>query len=379
MIGNNIVSLLERLVAIDSVNPDLIAGGAGEGEIARFIAGWLRDAGLEVIVDEVLPGRPNVIGIARGTGGGQTLMLNGHTDTVGVAGMTNPHLPRIENGRLYGRGGYDMKAGLAACMVAAAEAKKHNLAGDVIVTAVIDEEFGGKGTLAVAQKYRADAAIIAEPTELQLVIAHRGSLWLEIETHGVAAHGSMPHLGVDAIAKMGRVLVEIEKLGERLVSNPSHPLLKSGSLHASLIRGGQELSSYPQSCVLSIERRTIPGETAESASAEFQEILDTIASADPTFKASLRPGLFLAPMETSADSPIARLILQKSHAIVGQTPEIVGVPYWTDAATLSQAGIPSLLFGPIGTGAHAVEEWVDLQSVEQCAEIFLQTALMFCR
>ena len=264
-------------------------------------------------------------------------------------------------------------------MVAAAEAKNHNLTGDVLLTAVIDEEFGGKGTMAVAQKFKADAAIVAEPTELQLVVAHRGSLWLEIETHGVAAHGSMPHFGVDAIAKMGRVLVEVEKMGQRLLANPTHSLLKSGSLHASLIRGGQELSSYPQSCVVSIERRTIPGESVESVCAEFQQILDSIAADDPTFRASLRPGLFLSPMETSADSAIARLILQQTQATVGQMPEVVGVPYWTDAATLSQAGIPALLFGPAGTGAHAVEEWVDLQSVEQCTEIFLQTALVFCK
>jgi len=376
---HNVIPLLEQLVAIDSVNPELVAGGAGEAAIAHFIADWLRAAGLEVIVDEVRPGRPNVIGLARGTGGGRTLMLNGHTDTVGVAGMTAPHRPQTANGRMYGRGAYDMKAGLAACMVAAAEAKQRNLAGDVLITAVMDEEFGGKGTIAVAEKYRADAAIIAEPTELQLVIAHRGSLWLEIETHGKAAHGSMPHLGVDAIAKMGRVLVEIEKLGERLLANPTHPLLKSGSLHASLITGGQELSSYPQSCVLSIERRTIPGETPESCSAEFQQILDSIAADDPAFRASLRPGFFLPPMETSADSPIARLIMQQCNAVVGQPPAIVGVPYWTDAASLAQAGIPALLFGPSGTGAHAVEEWVDIKSVEQCVQIFLQTAVEFCR
>ena len=380
---HNVVDLLEQLVAIDSVNPELVAGGAGEGQIAQFIADWLRRAGLEVALDEVRPGRPNVVGIARGSGArgsdrGRTLMLNGHTDTVGVMGMAHPHQPRREQGRLYGRGAYDMKCGLAACMVAAAEAQKHKLAGDIIVTAVMDEEYGGAGTIAVAQKYRADAAIVAEPTEMNLVIAHRGSLWLEIETHGVAAHGSRPDLGVDAIAKMGRVLVEIEQLGQRLLANPTHPLLQSGSLHASLISGGQELSSYPQRCVLAVERRTIPGETAAAVAAEFQQLLDKIAASDPTFRVTLRPGLFLTPMETSADSLIAQLVSQSATSVIGQTPEIMGVPYWTDAATLAQAGIPTLLFGPSGTGAHAVEEWVDLPSVEQCVQIYLQTALEFC-
>lgn len=374
----NLRSLLEQLVAIESINPELVPGGSGEGEIARFIASWLSEAGLEVSVEEVRPGRPNVIGIARGTGGGRTLMLNGHMDTVGVSGMSDPYRPRIEGNRLYGRGSYDMKAGLAACLMAAAQAKQKRLAGDVIVTAVIDEEYGGIGTMAVAEKYRADAAIIAEPTEMELVIAHKGFTWVEIETHGVAAHGSRPDLGVDAIAKMGRVLVEVDKLGQRLLANPTHPLLKSGSLHASLISGGQELSSYPQRCLLSIERRTLPGESPEQVEAEFQAILDEIGHSDPAFRATLRRGLYLAPMETSAESPIAQLVTSHATSILGQTPRAVGVPYWTDASTLSQVGIPSLLFGPRGTGAHAIEEWVDLRSVEECVEIYLGVASDLC-
>lgn len=212
---NNVEPLLSDLVAIDSINPDLVTGVAGEGAIAAFISRWMEAAGLEVQLDETLPGRPSVVGIARGTGGGRTLLLNGHMDTVGVAGMSEPFRPRLENGRLYGRGAYDMKGGLAACLVAAAEAGRRQLRGDVIVAAVADEEYAGLGTLSIAGRYRADGAIVAEPTELQLVVAHKGFLWLEVETEGVAAHGSRPHLGVDAIVKMGGVLAEIGNASRR--------------------------------------------------------------------------------------------------------------------------------------------------------------------
>lgn len=235
--------LIGDLVAINSINPDLVPGAPGEAQIAQAVADWLRAAGLEVQLDESIPGRPSVVGIARGSGGGKTLLLNGHIDTVGVAGMTDPFKPRVEEGRLYGRGAYDMKGGLAACLVAAAEARKHNLRGDVIVTAVADEEYAGLGTTSIAERHRADGAIVAESTELQLVTAHKGFIWLEVETFGVAAHGSRPHLGVDAIAKMGRFLAELERLGETLAARPAHPLLGNASVHASLIRGGQELSS----------------------------------------------------------------------------------------------------------------------------------------
>ena len=371
--------VLADLVAIDSINPDLVPGAAGEGEIARFIAGWLGAAGLEVHLEEVLPGRPNVIGIARGTGGGRSLLLNGHIDVVGVAGMDAPFAPRVADGRLYGRGAYDMKGGLAACMVAAAEANKHNLRGDVIVTAVMDEEYAGLGTQAIAARYHADAAIVAESTELELVVAHKGFMWLEVETHGVAAHGSRPHLGVDAIAKMGSVLLELDRLGQDLSRRPAHPLLGHASVHASLINGGQELSSYPEQCVLAIERRTLPGETAEMVAAEWQAILQRLHENDPTFRAELRLGLFRSSLETPADAAIVAAVSEAREKIRGHAPDLVGLSFWTDAATLHAAGIPTVLFGPSGEGAHAAVECVDLDSVRACAEVYLATAMTFCQ
>src|SRR6187551_1408811 len=205
-------------------------------------------------------------------------MLNAHTDTVGVTGMTDPFVPRLEGSRLYGRGAQDMKGSLAASMLVTAEAARRGLSGDVILTAVADEEVASVGTEAVAASLHADAAIVTEPTDMRVAIAHRGFVHLEIETIGRAAHGSRPDLGIDAIAKMGRVLVGIEELDRRLRASPKHSYLGSGSVHASLVEGGQEYSSYPARCVVQAERRTIPGESVELAEREIQEIIDGAAA-----------------------------------------------------------------------------------------------------
>jgi acetylornithine deacetylase len=370
--------LLSDLVSINSINPDLVPGSPGEAEIAHYIADWLKLADLEVQLVESVSGRPNVVGIARGTGGGKTLLLNGHMDTVGIAGMSDAHKPFIKEGRLYGRGSYDMKGGVVACMLAIAEARKERLRGDVIFMAVIDEEYASVGTLDLANRFHADGAIVAEFTELQLILAHRGFVWLEVETIGKAAHGSRPDLGVDAIVKMGKVLVEIEKLDQNLRANPTHPLLGSGSLHASLIQGGQELSSYPERCLFSAERRTLPGESPESVEAEFLKIIRDIRRSDSSFNAIVRRGIDRSPLETSEEADIVKAIQSVSAKVLNHPPQIAGVQFWTDAAVLSAAGIPSVLFGPAGSGAHAVEEWVDLASVKVCAEIYLATAMRFC-
>jgi acetylornithine deacetylase len=366
MSRSELVELLSSLVAVDSVNPDLIPGGAGEAEIARVVGEWLERAGLEVEVDEVAPGRPNVVGIVRGSGGGRSLMLNAHTDTVGVAGMERPHEPHVEDGRLYGRGAYDMKGSLAAMMLAGAEAARRGLRGDVILTAVVDEEVASIGTEAIARRYRADAAIVTEPTEMRLAVAHKGFVAFELETRGRAAHGSRPDLGDDAIAHMGHVLVRLEELDKRLRSNPSHSFLGSGSVHASLIEGGQEFSSYPDRCLLQAERRTVPGETTATVEAELAELLGALDG-------STRVVLAREPFEVGQDEPIVEIV--RRHA--GE-PDTIGVPFWADSALLAEAGIPTVVFGPGGDGAHALVEWVDLAHVERCAEIYLAVAEEFC-
>jgi acetylornithine deacetylase len=375
---SDVVELAAQLVAIESVNPDIVEGGSGELGVAEFVAEWCERAGLETTLTELAPGRANVVAVARGAGGGRTLMLNAHLDTVGVAGMADPFTPRLEDGRLYGRGAYDMKGSLAACMLVTAEAKRNGLRGDVVLTAVADEEFASIGTEAVAASIRADAAIVTEPTELQLAVAHRGFVHLEVEVHGRAAHGSRPHLGIDAIAKMGRVLMGIEELDRRLRADPTHPYVGSGSAHASLIEGGQEFSSYPARCLLQAERRTIPGETAELAERELREIVERAAEGDPDFSAEVRAPISREPFEIDEDAEIAQLVRDAATAALGPAPATVGVSFWADSALLAGAGIPTVLFGPIGEGAHAEVEWVDVASLERCVEIYTAAASRFC-
>ena len=375
---DELTQLLNDLVAIDSTNPDLVPGAAGELNLAMHVADWLKRPGIELQLIDAAPSRPNVVAIARGRGGGRTLLLNGHMDTVGKGNMQRPHAPVMKDGRLYGRGAYDMKGGLAASMSAIAAASKRGLRGDVILTAVVDEEYASLGTQALAHTYRADGAIVAEFTELQLILAHKGFVWFDVETLGKAAHGSRPDLGVDAIVKMGRVLTGVEALDQRLRSHPTHPLLASGSVHASLIQGGRELSSYPDRCVLSVERRTLPGETPEVVENELAEIIGRAKEKDSSFEARLRRGMDRSPLETPADSPIAAAVQTAATKVLGHPAAIAGVPFWTDAALLKDAGTPAVLFGPSGAGAHADEEWVDLASVQACAEVYLQTAVEFC-
>jgi len=367
----DVLPLLERLVSIDSVNPGL--GGAGEGEIAAFVAEWARGAGLEVELDEAAPGRPNVIATARGTGGGRTLLLNAHTDTVGHGGMADPLVPRVEEGRLFGRGSYDMKAGLAACLVAAAEVAQRGLRGNVVVTAVVDEEVESIGTQSILERVRADAAIVAEPTQMRVCVAHKGFVGFELETIGRAAHGSRPDLGVDAIAKMGHVLVGLEALDRSLRERPTHPLLGSGSVHAGVITGGAEYSTYPARCLLQGERRTVPGESLHQVEAELQDLLDGPARDDPEFQGTWRVVAERRPFETSEHDEIARLV----RACAG-AGEVVGESYWTDAALIAELQIPTVVFGPGGEGAHADVEWVSIADVERCAAVFLSVAAEFC-
>ena len=370
--------LTAQLVGIDSVNPELVPGGAGEAEIARFVAAWLERAGLAVSVEEATPGRPNVVGVVRGRGDGRSLMLNAHLDTVGVAGMERPHDPYVEDGRLYGRGSYDMKGSLAAIMLAARELRARGLAGDVVVTAVADEEYASVGTDAVAERWTADAAVVTEPTGLDVCVAHKGFVWLELETRGRAAHGSRPDLGVDAIVKMGHVLAGLDALDRRLRARPTHPLLESGSLHASLVEGGQELSSYPERCLLRAERRTIPGETPELVVAEVEAVLDGLAGADPDFHASVRATFDRPPFEVAETEPIVEVVRAAVCAAQGRDPALVGHFAWMDSAVLAAAGIPTVVFGPGGGGAHAVVEWVELRGVERCTEVLVAAAAAFC-
>ena len=364
--------LVAALVAIESVNPDLVPGGAGEARIAAFVAGRLRDAGLEVDLDEAAPGRPSVIAVAPGTGGGRSLMLNAHLDTVGVEGMERPFEPVVRDGRLHGRGAYDMKAGLAACMLAAERLRSEGLAGDVVVTAVADEEYASIGVQSVLKRRRTDAAIVTEPTALRVCVAHKGFVWAELETAGRAAHGSRPAEGEDAITRMAPALTRLAELQFALESGPGHELVGPGSVHASLIDGGQELSSYPARCLLSLERRTVPGETAEDVRSECDALVEGIEGAEA------RLGLVREPFSVNPEAEVVQAVARAAEAVTGRPAELYGETYWMDAAFIQAAGIPTAVFGPGGHGAHSVDEWVDLASVGACAEGLVRAARELC-
>ena len=361
-----LAELTAELVAIDSVNPDLVPGGAGEARVAEAVAAWLEDAGLEVEVTEPAPGRPNVVGRARGSGGGRTLLLNAHMDTVGVAGVERPFEAVVRDGRLHGRGSGDMKGSLAAIMLAGAEAAGMGLRGDVVVTAVADEEVGSIGTEAIVASLTADAAIVAEPTDERIVVAHKGFVVFEVEAHGRAAHGSRPDLGIDAIAAVGPVLTRITELDSRLRQGAGHPLLNTGSVHASLIEGGQEYSSYPARCLLTGERRTIPGESLDRIRAELEELIAGV-------HADVSVSFWRLPFEASTDADVVQVLMAATGVV-----EVGGLGGWADSALLAAAGIPTVVYGPVTGDLHGEDEWVDLASLERCRAAYVEVARRIC-
>jgi acetylornithine deacetylase len=372
--------LLKQLVAIDSVNPSLVPGAAGEAAIARALVEELRSIGMATEVQHAAPDRPNVIGVLEGRALGRSLMFCGHVDTVGVAGMTRPFDPAERSGRIYGRGSQDMKGGVAA-MIGAARvvAQSGGLdRGRLIVACVVDEEHASLGAEALVTKWHADAGVVTEPTDLHVAVAHKGFEWVEIETEGRAAHGSRPSDGRDAIVRMGRVLTELEALDRGLQGGRSHHLVGPASLHASLIEGGRELSSYPDRCALQLERRTIPGEPLGVAAREIGECLDRLRQQDPEFRAVSRTMFSRAPYEVAPDHPLAGSL--QAHARErGARSDLIGMSFWTDAAVLGAAGIPSVLFGPVGAGLHGLEEWVDAQSVLTCRDALVGLTREWCR
>lgn len=371
---------LQQLVQIDSTNPTLAVGNAGEAEIAAYIANEAEQLGLDISLHEVEPGRPNVVAILRGSGNGRRLLINGHMDTVGVDGMTDPFSGAIRDGKLYGRGAQDMKASLAAMLGTAKALIDNNmrLAGDLILAFVVDEEMLSIGTADLVKQVRTDAAIVTEPTDLTICRAHRGFIWYEVETVGRAAHGSRYLEGIDANMRMGRFLAGLDLLEKELRQRPPHPLAGPPSLHASKIQGGSEISVYAAHCLLQLERRTIPGETVPQATAELQAIIDNLAAADPTFKATLKATFDRDAFEIGSAAPIVQSLLRATSAQLGKPPQHSGQTFWTDAALFAAAGIDTVLIGPIGAGLHSAVEWVDLQSVFDLTAILVETAVDFC-
>lgn len=373
---DDVLELLDALLRIDSVNPDLDPHGGGETQIADFVAGWGRAAGLRVEVVEPTPGRPSVVLRGGRADGGRCLMLCGHLDTVGLAASHDGLAPRADGDRLHARGAYDMKAGLAACLVAARDAVAGGLRGEVVVAAVADEEaasLGIRDVLTHIDATRIDAAVVAEPTERHIGTAHRGFIWHEIVIAGVAAHGSRPQLGADAILAAGPLLVALAELDAHLLDRP-HRFLGPGNLHASLISGGTEESTIPDRCTLTIERRTLPGETLASLERDLDDLVARSRPSDPRITVSTRTLLHREPMETPHDAAI----VQSLQAATGASVPLSPMSYWADSAYLSAAGIPTVLYGPEGEGAHADVEWVSLSGTHVATTALTTLVSDFC-
>lgn len=375
-----IIQTLIKLVKIDSRNPSLCQDGPGEAALGAEIARLLDGIGLQVFTYPLAANRVNVVGLLPGAGGGPSLMLNGHMDTVGVEGMADPFSAAIRAGRLFGRGSQDMKGSLAA-MLGAAKAlaeSPNRLRGDVIFAFVADEEDRSLGTMDLLKHHQAEAAIVTEPTDLALVLAHRGLFWYEVETMGKAVHGSRYTEGIDAIMRMGRFLSRLEVLERDLRGRAGHPLTGPPSLHAALIAGGTDSCTYADSCRLQIDRRSIPGERAQQVTFELQEIIDQLEADDPTFQAALRLAVQRPALETDRDSEISRAVQRAAQHVLEQEVVQTGAAYWSDAALLAEAGMEAVLFGPVGAGLHGPEEWVDLESVVQLAAVLVETAGSYC-
>lgn len=368
------VALTRALVAIDSRNPLLVPGAPGEAEVAGFLASVLEDWGFSVETMDAAPNRPNVI--ARIGSGSRTLMFNGHLDVVGVEGMSHPPFdPEIRDGKIFGRGSTDMKAGIAAMCTAALTAFESGIAGEIIVAAVADEEFESLGMQAlIASGLRADAAVITEPTRLSICPAHRGFAWFDIDIAGRAAHGSRYDLGVDAITHAGLLLAELDRLENAVLPSKSHPLLGRPSVHASVIKGGSGYSTYPDHCHLGIERRTIPGESALDALTEIELLCEGIRTRRPNFEAVIKLGASQPPSDVRVDAPIVTA-LERACLDMGERGSIEGLSAWTDAALLNAAGIPTICFGPGDiTLAHSAEEFVEIREIETAAAVLTRLA-----
>jgi acetylornithine deacetylase len=372
--------VLRDLVRINSVNPTLDPSAPGERAIAQYVGAAMAAVGAEVHYNEPKPGRVSVVAQLPGSHPGRTLMLNAHADTVDVGGMVEPFSGDLRDGRVYGRGACDMKGGLAAMMGAVkalAEAGCPH-GGEILLAAVADEEYASLGTEELVRRYRPDAAIVTEPTALDICLAHKGFAWFEVTTRGRAAHGSRFDLGVDANMRMGRVLADLEAFEQDLRARPPHRLLGPPSLHAATLAGGSGLSTYAASCRLQIERRTIPGERRGAVTDEIRQLLRRQVERDHSFEADLEVLLVREPFEVEEGAAIVQALTDASTAVLGRRPAYVGQTPWMDAALLAAAGAETVVMGATGAGAHAKEEWVDLASVHQLAQCLAETVVRYC-
>ena len=373
-------ALARALVRIDSRNPRLSPGGPGETACVALLRDVLDAWGFRTEVHEAAAGRPNLIARVGEARGGRALMLSGHVDVVGVEGMTHePFAAEERDERLYGRGAADMKGGVAAMCAAAWQAARGALAGEVVVAIAADEEYESIGTRAVLERgIRADAAVVGEPTSLGVMPAHRGFVWVEVVVHGRAAHGSRWDVGVDAIRHTGLLLAELDRIDAEELPRRTHPLLGRASLHASTIDGGIGMSTYPDRCVLRLERRTLPGEGDGDAMEEVRRACEAVRRRRAGFAADVSVLMSQGPSDVSTEAPVVRA-LREALRECAERDVVAGMSAWTDAALLNAAGIPAICFGPGDISlAHAAEEYIPLPEIDRAASVLASLARRWC-
>ncbi|MDT8435900.1 MAG: M20/M25/M40 family metallo-hydrolase [Gemmatimonadota bacterium] len=374
------IDTLREIIRIDSRNPELEEGAPAERELAEHVQRILEPWNWETELRDHGRGRASVLATRRGKGSGRSLMINVHLDTVGVAGMSDPFSAEMRDGRVYGRGAQDTKGGLAAALAMARAIHEEDpaLDGDLVLAFVADEEHASIGTTDLVEHRLTDAAIVLEPSELDVCIAHRGFGIFRLRTHGRTAHGGRPDVGIDANLRMGRVLVALEGLRTRWEKGRSHPLLGAASLHVPMISGGRQLFIYSDECTIDMECRTVPGQSDDEVLAELEAILAKLHEHDPTFRADVEKVLWQPPHEIDPERPIVGTVLRAAESVREEPVHTIGHGWWEDSALLGQAGVDAVVLGPTGGGLHTEEEWVETESVVKLAEILRRSAIEYC-
>ena len=371
-----VVDLTRQLVAFDSVNPGLVPGAVGEGPIAQFVADRLSGSGFEVRLVPALsdPRRMSVIAVRDGSRPGRTVVLNGHLDTVGVEGMAEPFTARIDGDRMFGRGTSDMKGGVAGLVIAAEQLVAAGAPGRLVLALVADEEDAGLGAATVLESIggtsgvRADVCLVAEPTWLDLAVAHRGYAVVRVGLQGRAAHSSQPEQGVDVLAPLGGLLVAVAERNRALRQAFPHPLLAHGSLMSTVARGGSAPFTVAAQAEALIERRTLPGEPATAPLSEVRELVDAVTAGAPGLGSTVELMLARDAWQADDSGPAAELmdLLAAALPAAGAAPPArTGAPYWMESALWQASGVPTVVCGPAGGGLHAVDEWVDLAQLRR--------------
>ena len=365
--------LLADMVRIESVTPWLIPDGAGEAEAAAFVADWVSDLPVEVTLDQIAPGRVNTLVRLRGDAPGPTLCVNAHIDTVGYANWRDRALePRIEGDRMIGLGAADDKAGCVAALLSLRELIETgaSLRGDVLVALVADEEGVSIGTEALLVAQHMDAMMIVEPDRLpRAIVEHQGFGWIDVVVHGKPAHGSAPDEGVDAIVHMAEVLHRLHRLDVEVFQANPDPKNGRTVFHTGTIRGGTDYATYPGSAVLGIEIGTQPGEHLSDRVRDIEGIFDEVRAMDPRFSAEVVVQLDREPFRASGHEALYEAMDAASLEVLQVGLEPSGMNAWADSGLTQAAGVPTVMFGPLGGNFHAPEEWVSIPEVASSARI----------